>query len=135
VKENNVEKVWIEEYAFSKKESRSHALGELGGAVKLRLFLAGINFGVVHSNSARARIGRFSAERRPKDENGKRAKRTKPGVKEQVQAALHAMGAPKDWTGDELDAFVVANHGLIVGGHGGILVPEETKKQKKARAA
>lgn len=126
---NGVAKAWLEDYAFSRGDSRAHALGELGGVVRVALLRGGIPFDVVHSNTARKHLGTFSP--RPKKERV-RSEKAPPKMKAQVHAALHEMGAPKNWKGDELDAFVVANHGLIVDGHGGILVPKEAKKGKAA---
>ena len=130
---HGVTKAWIENYAFSRGDSRAHALGELGGVVRVALLRSGIEFDVVHSNTARKHLGKFSALPKKKREN-KNVEALPPKVKEQVHLALYGMGAPKHWTGDELDAFVVANHGLIEGGHGGILVPEEPKQTKKRAA-
>jgi Holliday junction resolvasome RuvABC endonuclease subunit len=123
----DVEHVFLEGYAYSQMLSRAHSLGEIGGAVKLRLYDAGYSWTTVAASSARAHLGCFSA-RAPKGAP------KLPKVKEQVHAALRAMGAPADWTGDELDALVVANHALVQGGHGGILVPREPKP-KRGRAA
>lgn len=133
---NGVTKAWIENYAFSRGDSRAHALGELGGVVRVALLKSGIPFDVVHSNTARAHLGKFAARPKKKSEN-RNVENLPPKMKVQVQLALHAMGAPKHWTGDELDAFVVANHGLIEGGHGGIVVAQEqkAKREKKAKAA
>jgi len=131
---HGVTKVWIEDYAYGKGDARSHQLGELGGVVKAALYREGIEFAAVVASSARANVGCFSAPRRPKGEPRLPKHLRPPSLKEQVHAALRAMGAPQDWTADELDAWVVMNHGLIRGGHGGILVPREPKA-KKRRAA
>lgn len=119
--------VWVEEYSFSRGDARSHQLGELGGVMKAELYRAGYSFGSIFSNTARAHIGKFS--------RGKKGE-GKPPVKSQVHAALRALGAPADWTKDELDSFVVANAALIKLGHQGLLVPrEQSKKVKRQRAA
>jgi hypothetical protein len=120
---------WFEQYAYNAKDSRQHALGELGGVVKLRLFDAGIPFDTVPASTARAHLGRFSAPRRGPD--GKKPKG--PSLKEQVHAALREMGAPADWTPDECDAFVAVNHALIQGNHGGITVHREASPRAKTR--
>ncbi len=116
------EAVWIEEYAFSKGDARSHQIGELGGVVRAELVRNGIRFDVVVASSARAKLGRFSA-RAP-------AIGPKVKLKDQVHAALRSMGAPRDWTGDELDALAIANHGIIEGGHRGIFVPSPAAKRR-----
>jgi hypothetical protein len=131
---HDVTKVWIEDYAYGKGDARSHQLGELGGVVKAALYREGIEFATVVASSARANLGKFSAPRRPKGAPKLPKHLRPPSLKEQVHAALRTMGAPADWTGDELDALVVANHGALEGGHGGILVPREPKPKRRKAA-
>jgi hypothetical protein len=126
--EHDVVKVWFEEYAFSQSGAHAHELGELGGAVKMRLFMRGIAFDTVVVNTARAKLGKFAKQTRGED-----GKKTGLTVKKQVEAAQLELGAPLDWKPDERDAFVVLNHGLVVDGYGGVLVPRP-KPEKKPRA-
>ena len=107
VEEYNVDHVFVEEYAFSKGTGRAHALGELGGVVKLDLMrVAKLIPTTVHAVAARSLIGKFSGK----------------GQKQKCRAVLTEMGMPMSWTEDEGDAFVAANWGLVELGAGGILM-------------
>lgn len=114
--ENDVTDVFIEQYAFSQSQSRSHALGELGGNLKRDVVIGlGLEITVVSPNTARALLGKFSTPRRKKGEPKVRRKKGEPkplGIKEQVHVALKRAGLPVTWDGDETDAWVVANYGL-----------------------
>ncbi len=94
---HRVTHVWIEEYAFSRGASRAHALGELGGAVKLALVMeARLPVEVVHVNSARALLGKMPRK----------------DAKDEAHIRLTAAGAPLEWSRDALDAFLVLNYGF-----------------------
>lgn len=87
--------VFIEQYAFTSQTGHAHAAGELGGAVKLALHQQAFLIHVVAPASARKLLG----------------KAPRKDAKVWTQAQVYKMGAPRVWTGDELDAFVVANYG------------------------
>ena len=88
--------VFVEQYAFGAK-SRAHALGELGGVVKVECLELGLPVRSVSPSEAR----KFLLGSLPKADQ-----------KVKTQLAVYAAGAPKSWSGDEVDAFVVANWGL-----------------------
>jgi Holliday junction resolvasome RuvABC endonuclease subunit len=100
----------IEQYAFAARQSHAHALGEIGGSVKLALVTrAGLLVDAVHSASARKLV---------------LGKVPKKDVKAHTRVALTRMGMPTNWTDDEADAFVVANWALsALGGHA-LVVPQ-----------
>ncbi len=104
--EHDITDVFMEQYAFSARNSHSHALGELGGNLKRDIVVGlGLEVTVVAPATARALFGKFSA----------RAKKGEPKplpVKDQVHAALRRAGLPRHWDGDEVDAWVVVNWGL-----------------------
>lgn len=103
---NLADVVAVEDYAFSQGQSQAHALGELGGVVKLAMHE---NIGDVHPLTAshvRSCLGKFSGK----------------GVKEQVHKVVRSMGVPEVWTGDVIDAFVVANGWAVANGYGGIVL-------------
>lgn len=86
----------IEGYAFSQPHS-AHALGELGGVVRLELVRAGLDLRTVAIPTARKLLlGKVPRE----------------GAKVAVAQALRAAGCPPEWAFDELDAMCVANWGL-----------------------
>jgi len=93
----------LEEYAFvTHVRSGVHALGELGGVVKRQLFLMGIPLLACSPQRARKMLG----------------KAPRKDAKIWVGQQLYRAGAPKSWSLDECDAFVVANHYLAEnGGH------------------
>lgn len=93
----------VEQYAFTSRNAHSHALGELGGVVKVLLTArVGIPVDVVPPASARKLI---------------LGKLPRKDVKVATRAALTRMGMPTEWTNDEADAFVVANY--VLAGNGG----------------
>lgn len=98
----------VEQYAFSARASHAHALGELGGVVKLALQERCCEVVVVSPAAARKLLGK------------------QPRSQAKVWAAqrLFAAGAPKTWTLDQVDAFVVANHYLSEIGGDAIMLPE-----------
>ena len=102
--------VFLEQYAFSAKLSRAHAIGELGGNLKRDIVIGlGLPLTVVSPASARALFGKFSAVLKKGSPKGT----PKPApVKDQVHAVLKRAGLPLNWDGDETDAWVVANWGL-----------------------
>lgn len=96
--------VYVEEYAYSQVSSHATGLGEVGGVVKLEIYRRlGIISVPIVASSARKMLLMKCPQRDPK-----------PFVQYNVQR----LGGPtKDWTGDEIDAFVVANAGLAdIGG-------------------
>lgn len=94
----------VEQYAFSRGQSQAHALGELGGVVKLALNdLMDVN--VLNASRVRACLGKFSGK----------------GVKKQVHALLKPL-VPAEWTEDVIDAWVVANGWAVENGYGGIVL-------------
>ena len=97
--------VYVEEYAFSRGQSRAHALGELGGAVKLRLFeRCGIVAIPVHNNTARKTLLQHVPSARGKP---------KGFVKKWVVRNVQRLGGrAARWTDDEVDAFVAMNEGV-----------------------
>jgi len=95
--------VFVEEYAFSARKSRAHAIGEVGGTVKLDVF---------------RRLGHA-----PKPIPPATARKTMlqklPGadVKSWVVRNVRRLGGPTGgWTDDQIDAFVVMNHGVMLKG-------------------
>jgi hypothetical protein len=98
-RKNQASHVWTEEFAFSQKQSQSHALGEGGGVVKLALYQQlGLVVIPVVASSAR----KLMLQHLPKSD-----------VKTFTHWNIRQLGAPIDkWNGDEIDAFVVANFGL-----------------------
>lgn len=94
-REVQARKVWIEDYAFS-ASGKITMLAELAGNVKMELHE---NWGVVvekiHASSAR----KILLQKLPKADS---KKFTEVNVRK-------LDGQTKDWTGDQVDAFVVAN--------------------------
>lgn len=86
----------VEQYAFTARDSQAHALGELGGVVKVALCELGLGVHVVSPASARRLLG----------------KAPRKDVKIWTHQQLYAAGAPKAWTADQLDAFLIANYHL-----------------------
>lgn len=102
-KEMNATAVFAEEYAFSRKNSQAHALGEGGGCVKLEVWrcLKIVTVPIVASSARKTLL-----ERCPQKD-----------PKSFVQYNVQRLGGPTlKWTGDEIDAFVIANHGLGIAG-------------------
>ncbi len=100
--------VVLEQYAFSAQASQARALGELGGVVRLALKRAGLEFHVIWPGTARKLLG----------------KAPRSQVKVWAHQRLYAAGAPKTWTGDQLDAFVLGNHFLSENGGDALIIPE-----------
>lgn len=91
---NKVTHICVEQYAFSQKLTRAHALGELGGVVKLDLKR---ELGIVAEPVVASSARKFLCGKLPQKD-----------VKAFVIAQLKMMGANFK-TDDEADAFVVAN--------------------------
>lgn len=89
--------IFIEGYAFSRSSSSVTKLAELGGAVRVDLRRRGFVARSVTASAAR----KLLLGRLPKRE-----------AKNATHGALRAAGVPPAWSGDVLDAFVVANFGL-----------------------
>jgi hypothetical protein len=88
----------VEQYAFTSQNGQAHALGELGGVVKVYLQeVCKIGLEMVAPASARKLIVGMLPRK---------------GVKDYVRGELTRMGMPASWTKDEGDAFVGANWGL-----------------------
>lgn len=106
----------IEQYAFAALHSHAHALGELGGVVKVLLSTrVGIAVEPVQAASARKLI---------------LGKLPRADVKIHTRIALSRMGMPRDWTDDEADAFVIGNWvASALGGFALIAPPVETKRR------
>jgi hypothetical protein len=107
VKTHHVTVAVIEEYAFSATTIGAHSLGELGGVIKVELFDMGVAVHVVSPARARTLLG----------------KQPKRDRKVWAQGQLYAAGAPKTWSGDELDAFVNANYYLSENGGHAVILP------------
>lgn len=108
--EHGVTDVFMESYAFSKKLSRAHALGELGGNLKRDIVIGlGLPLTIVTPNTARALLGKFSAVLK---KGAPKGTPKPPPVKDQVHMVLKRAGLPLNWDGDETDAWVQANWGL-----------------------
>lgn len=101
--------VFLEDYAYTAQHSRAHALGELGGAVKVALRHMGLELQVVSPASARTLLG----------------KQPKRDRKAWAQTQLFGAGAPRDWPGDVADAFIVANWGLSELGGAAVILREQ----------
>ncbi len=101
--------VVLEQYAFSAMASQAHALGELGGVVKTFLVELGLEVHVVSPGPARKLLGKAPSK----------------DVKTWAHQKLYSAGAPKFWTGDQLDAFVVANYHLSSIGGDALMIPAE----------
>lgn len=102
-KQRNAEAVYVEEYAFAQGRSRAHALGELGGEVK---------------RQARRRLG-FAVQPIVASQARKTLLMKVPRAKSKVFVIRNVQrlgGQTKYWTDDEIDAFVIANHGLMLRG-------------------
>lgn len=114
----------LEEYAFTSMHSHAHALGELGGVVKVLLReRSKLQVDVVPPASARKLIA---------------GKLPRKDVKVHVRGVLTSMGMPTAWTDDEADAFVVANWAMSAIGGYALVTPapvEEPKQRKRGKAA
>jgi hypothetical protein len=86
--------VAVEAYAFAARSSSVTKLAELGGAVRVALYSRGIIAVPVTASEARKLV---------------LGKLPRKDQKTAVQAALWAAGCPKEWSGDVLDSFAVAN--------------------------
>lgn len=96
-RDNHVTHVFVEQYAFSQMLTRAHAIGELGGVVKLDLRR---KLGLVVMPVVASQARKFLCGTVPRKDS-----------KDFVIAKLVDMGANFQ-TDDEGDAFVVANWGL-----------------------
>lgn len=111
----------VEQYAFTSMHSHAHSLGELGGVVKHQLAeRVGLLVDVVSPSSARKLI---------------LGKVPRKDVKIAVVHALTKMGMPLEWTEDEADAFVCANHAASSLGGFAFVVPPPVEEKKKGRRA
>lgn len=86
---------FVEGYAFSRHSSSVTKLAELGGAARVEFLRMGLPLRVVTATAARKLLlGKLP----PKDS------------KAITHDSLYRAGAPKEWCGDILDAFVIANY-------------------------
>lgn len=116
--------VFIEQYAYSADMSRAHALGELGGVVKVALQRdCKLPIVMVSPRSARTLLG----------------KQPFKGGKEWAAEQLKRAGAPRDWVGPAedrngvYDAFACANWGLSQCGGEAIVMQQELRFAKRRR--
>lgn len=96
-RETRVTDIFVEQYAFSQMLTRAHALGELGGVVKLDLKR---QLGIVAQPVVASQARKFLCGKVPRKDG-----------KKYVEAQLKLMGA-KFKSHDEGDAFTCANFGL-----------------------
>jgi Holliday junction resolvasome RuvABC endonuclease subunit len=99
----------IEEHAFS-KGAGAGALerAELVGVTKRLLFVNGLEVFTYAASAARRTLGR-APQKEPKA---------------WAHARLLEAGAPKGWSGDQLDAFLQANQHLSLTGGDALILPE-----------
>lgn len=95
---NHAIAIGVEDYAFSQGQSRAHALGELGGVVKLAIYKAlGIAPLPIVASTARKTLLQRARVKGMKD-------------KDYVVHNVKRLGPVAErWTDDEVDAFVIAN--------------------------
>lgn len=101
--------IYIEEYAFSQGQAHAHEIGEVGGVVKHRLFrkLGLVTIPVANNTARKTLLVKLPSPR------GK----PKGYVKSWVWANVRRLeGSARVWTNDEVDAFVIANHGIAAEG-------------------
>lgn len=98
----------IEQYAFTTQTTHAHAIGELGGVIKVLLRSVGVELVVVSPATCRKLLG----------------KQPRKDAKDWAQIRVWASGAPKTWIGDQVDAFVLANWWLAGNGGAAIALPE-----------
>ena len=107
---------YVEDYAFSKSITSTSRLRESGGAVKLALYQrCELVLTPVPASEARKRVLGFSPRKPAND------------PKVTVQRFCFDAGAPKTWSEDVCDAFIVAQYGLSELG-GKILALPPTQK-------
>ncbi len=101
--------VFVEQYAFSRGQAHSHLLGECGGIVKYRLWrkLNLVAMPVINTSARKTLLGIIPK----KDPVTKKAIKAKEIVWKNVR---RLGGSACEWTNDEVDAFVVANHGIML---------------------
>lgn len=98
-----IEAIYFEQYAFSQGQSKAHALGENGGIIKslIRQKVKLTPEAVVASSARKTLLGKCPNS----------------GAKEYVRKNVRRLeGSAREWGDDEIDAFVIANHGLMLCG-------------------
>lgn len=95
--------VYVEQYAFTSMTTRAHSIGEVGGAVKLQCYadhgLAPIP--IPPATARKTMLGKLPRK----------------DVKKWTVRNVHRLGAPATgWTEDQIDAFVIMNHGVMLQG-------------------
>lgn len=111
---------FVEQYAFTSMLGHAHALGELGGVVKVYLQeVCKVPLEMVAPASARKLIA---------------GKLPRKDVKDYVRGELTRMGMPAAWTKDEGDAFVVANFGASASGSYALVAPPGTDNRGRTAA-
>lgn len=115
-KQHSAAIVLIEQYAFSADTSQAHAIGELGGAVKVELqSQLHLPLVMVSPASARTLFG----------------KQPRADRKQWAAQRLLEAGAPREWIGPAedrwgiFDAFAVANFGLSENGGQAVVLREQ----------
>lgn len=100
---HGVKHAFVEQYAFSQTGAHARSIAEVGGVVKYRLFRKlGIVCEPVVASSARKLL---------------LTKCPKKDVKKFVVKNVRRLGGTaREWTEDEVDAFVVANMGMYLVG-------------------
>lgn len=96
----------IEQYSFGSMQSRAHALGELGGAVKLELFR---RMAIVAEPVSILAARKFLLGRSPKKTEVLGPRKKDQGGKAWAQEGARRAGCPEAWTEHERDAWVTAN--------------------------
>jgi len=95
--------IHLEEYAFAASGAHAHAIGEVGGSLKL-WFRKHLDRDPLPVHSAAAR--KTMLQKLPRSE-----------VKKFVVRNVKRLGSPATgWTDDQIDAFVVMNHGVMLAG-------------------
>jgi len=107
--DNRAKVVALEEYAFSQGQAHAHSIGEVGGVVKLEIRRRlEITPQPIFSPTARKTLLQWLPSVRGKP---------KGYLKKYVAANVRRLeGITSKWTEDEIDAFVIANHALMLAG-------------------
>lgn len=101
-REHQVERVYVEEYAFAQGASHAREIAELGGVVKFRLFE---RFGLVAEPVVASRARKLLLQKLPRKD-----------VKAWIVANVKRLPGAALWSPDECDAFVVCNAGVELAG-------------------
>jgi hypothetical protein len=102
--ENPVRAVYVEDYAYAQHSQSIAGLHESGGIVKRDLYrsLGRAPIPVTASTARKTLLQKLPRQN---------------GIKQWVEANVRRLkGEAIYWNGDEIDAFVIANHGLMLEG-------------------